>query len=77
MNLPEGIEVNPKVMLGKPGLKSTRITVELISRELAEGASFDLVLDMHPRLTSEDFQAALAYAAHCGQTSNLNLLASR
>lgn len=57
------IEVNPKVMLGKPVIKGTRIPVELILRKLSEGATEEELLDAYPRLTREDIRAALAYAA--------------
>ena len=50
-------------MMGKPVIKGTRIKVELILRKLAEGASQDDLLDGYPRLTREDIQAAIAYAA--------------
>lgn len=57
------IEINPAVMLGKPVIRDTRITVELILRKLSEGASEADLLDAYPRLTRADIQAALAYAA--------------
>ncbi len=57
------IEINPKVMLGKPVIRGTRITIELILRKLSEGASQPDMLDAYPRLTREDLQAALGYAA--------------
>jgi uncharacterized protein (DUF433 family) len=57
------IEINPDVMLGKPVIRGTRIPVELIVRKLSEGASEADLLDGYPRLTREDIQAALAYAA--------------
>ena len=57
------IEVNPKVMMGKPVVKGTRIPVDLILRKLEEGASEDDLLDAYPRLTLEDIRAALHYAA--------------
>ncbi len=57
------IEINPAVMLGKPVIRGTRITVELILRKLSEGASPEDLLDAYPRLTRPDIQAALAYAA--------------
>lgn len=57
------IEVNPAVMLGKPVIRGTRIPVELIIRKLSEGAVEADLLDAYPRLTREDVQAALAYAA--------------
>lgn len=58
-----GIEVNPEVMLGKPVIRGTRITVELILRKMSEGMTEAELLDAYPRLTPQDIQAALAYAA--------------
>ena len=57
------IEINPAVMLGKPVIRGTRITVELILRKLSEGATTEDLLDAYPRLTRADIHAALAYAA--------------
>ncbi len=57
------IEINPDVMLGKPVIRGTRITIELILRKLSEGLSEAELLDAYPRLTRADIQAALAYAA--------------
>jgi uncharacterized protein (DUF433 family) len=57
------IEINSKVMLGKPVIRGTRITVELILRKLGEGATEHDLLDAYPQLTSEDIKAAIAYAA--------------
>jgi uncharacterized protein (DUF433 family) len=57
------IEVNPKVMLGKPVIRGTRITVELLLRKIAEGADESTLLAMYPHLTRADIQAALTYAA--------------
>jgi uncharacterized protein (DUF433 family) len=54
------IEIYPKVMMGKPVIKGTRIKVELVLRKLAEGATEDDLLDAYPRLTREDIRAALA-----------------
>jgi uncharacterized protein (DUF433 family) len=57
------IEVNPAIMVGKPVVKGTRITVELILRRLSEGATEADILAAYPHLTSEDVRAAVAYAA--------------
>lgn len=59
----ERVEINPKVMLGKPVIRGTRIPVELILRKLAEGSREEDLLDAYPRLTREDVRAAIAYAA--------------
>jgi uncharacterized protein (DUF433 family) len=50
-------------MLGKPVIRGTRITVELILRKLGEGASEADILDAYPQLTRQDIQAAIRYAA--------------
>lgn len=55
---------NPAVMLGKPVIEGTRITVELIMRKLAGGFTVDDVLEMYPHLTKEQVSAALTYAAN-------------
>lgn len=57
------IEVNPAIMLGKPVVKNTRITVELILEELSAGKMMSDLLAAHPRLTQEGILAALAFAA--------------
>jgi uncharacterized protein (DUF433 family) len=57
------ISSDPAIMVGKPCIKGTRITVELILRELGAGHSFADVLDAYPHLTEEDLRAALAFAA--------------
>ncbi|HJZ44444.1 MAG TPA: DUF433 domain-containing protein [Hyphomicrobiaceae bacterium] len=57
------IEINPAVMVGKPVIRGTRITVELILRRFADGNTLAEILEDHPRLTAEDVQAALTYAA--------------
>ena len=63
MTVTDRIEVNPKVMLGKPVIRGTRVPVELILRKLSEGATEDDVLDAYPRLSRQDIQAAIGYAA--------------
>ena len=57
------IIANPSVMMGKPVVAGTRITVELILEKLAAGETIEQLLDAHPRLTREAIQAALAFAA--------------
>ena len=57
------IEINPRIMLGKPVIRGTRIPVDLLLRKFSEGASEADVLDAYPRLTREDLQAAMRYAA--------------
>ena len=57
------VVADPGVMMGKPCIKGTRITVELILRRLGAGRSFADVLDAYPQLTEDDVRAALAFAA--------------
>ena len=59
----ERIEINPEIMVGKPVIKGTRLTVELILRELGAGRSVAEMIEAHPRLTPEDIRAAQAFAA--------------
>ena len=63
MTLTDRIEMNPRVMLGKPVVRGTRIPVELVLRKLGEGASEADILDAYPRLTREDIHAAIRFAA--------------
>jgi uncharacterized protein (DUF433 family) len=57
------IQIDPNVMLGKPVIRGTRVTIELILRKLSEGSTEAELIATYPRLTSEDIRAALAYAA--------------
>jgi uncharacterized protein (DUF433 family) len=57
------IEVNPKIMMGKPVIKGTRLTVELILEELSAGTTIEQLVAAHPRLTPNGVFAALAFAA--------------
>jgi uncharacterized protein (DUF433 family) len=54
---------SPSVMMGKPVIAGTRITVEVVLEKLAAGETMEQILDAHPRLTREGIQAALAFAA--------------
>lgn len=54
---------DPQVMMGKPVIAGTRITVELILEKLAAGERVEDLLDAHPRLTREGINAALQFAA--------------
>jgi uncharacterized protein (DUF433 family) len=57
------IHANPAIMMGKPVIAGTRITVESILTRLAAGETIEQLLAAHPRLTKEAIQAALAFAA--------------
>ena len=52
----------PRVMMGKPVVAGTRITVDLILEKLGSGESIEAVLEDHPRLTREGVLAALRFA---------------
>ena len=54
---------DPKVMMGKPVVAGTRITVDLILEKLGGGESMEALLESHPRLTREAVLAALRFAA--------------
>lgn len=64
MNHSNRIESNPDIMLGKPIIKGTRITVELILKKLASGFSMDQILNSYDHLTKEDILASIDYAAN-------------
>lgn len=57
------IQANPAIMMGKPVIAGTRITVESILIKLAAGETVEQLLAAHPRLTKAAIQAALAFAA--------------
>jgi uncharacterized protein (DUF433 family) len=57
------IERSPGILLGKPIIKGTRISVELIIRKLAGGYTFNDVIKAYPHLTKEQIAAACEYAA--------------
>lgn len=57
------IVTDPDILVGKPTIKGTRISVELILGWLANGWTHEQVIEAYPHITNEDIQAALAYAA--------------
>ncbi len=63
MTATDRIEVSPRIMLGKPVIRGTRIPVEAIVRKISEGLAERDLLDVYPGLTADDIRAALAYAA--------------
>lgn len=62
MDFMKRIVVDPKVMVGKPVIKGTRITVESIIGRVAEGWTFGEILEDFPYISKEDIQAAIRYA---------------
>jgi uncharacterized protein (DUF433 family) len=63
MNWHERITVDPKVLVGKPIIKGTRIAVEFVVDLLARGWTLERILREYDHLTAEDVQACLAYAS--------------
>ena len=65
------IEINPEIMLGKPVIKGTRLTVSIIVEKIAYGASFEEILEQYPFLEKNDINAALLYAAKLMETEEV------
>jgi len=59
----ERIVSGPEIMLGKPVVRGTRITVESIVERLGAGETVEAIVDVHPRLSREDVLSAIAFAA--------------
>ena len=57
------IQSDPAILMGKPVVAGTRITVELILEKLSAGETVDQIMEAHPRLTKEGIFAALSFAA--------------
>lgn len=62
--LRERIGIDPAVLAGKPAVRGTRISVELVLDFLAAGSTTEEILDAYPTLTERDVRACLAFAAH-------------
>lgn len=63
MNWQERIILDPKVLVGKPVIKGTRISVELVIDLLGRGYTTQQVIEQYPHITAQDVQACLAYAS--------------
>jgi len=63
MNWQDRIDIDPKILVGKPVVKGTRMAVELVVDLLAKGWTQEQILDSYPNLTAEDIRACLAYAS--------------
>lgn len=63
MDWRDHIVFDPNILVGKPVIKGTRISVELILGWLASGWTFDQILESYPSITRNDIQAALAFGA--------------
>ena len=63
MNFRDHIVSDHNILLGKPVIKGTRITVELILRKLSQGTTINELLSSYPNITQEDVYAAFVYAS--------------
>lgn len=63
MNWEERIELDPAILAGKPIVKGTRISVELVIERLADGWDEQTLLEQYPSLSSDDIRACLHYAS--------------
>ena len=59
----EHITLNPNVMVGKPVIKGTRLTVEYVLHLLAHGATVEEILEEYAGLTPDDIQACMLFAS--------------
>jgi uncharacterized protein (DUF433 family) len=71
MDYRDFIESRPDVMLGKPVIKGTRITIELILKKLSEGATVQQLIAGYPFLNQESILAAISYASDVISTETL------
>jgi len=62
MRYKERIEINPDILVGKPIIKGTRISVEFILELLANGWDTEQILKNYPQLTKDDILAAIEYS---------------
>jgi uncharacterized protein (DUF433 family) len=69
------IALDPEVMAGKPVIRGTRVPVDLLIRLVAEGLSFEEILQDYPQLSREDIQAALLYGAEVVRSEEIFPLA--
>ena len=70
------ITTNPNIMAGKPVIKGTRIPIDLIIEQLANGLTKEEILNDYPKITQEDLIEVLRYAAQLSKgesTYTINL----
>jgi uncharacterized protein (DUF433 family) len=76
MNWRERITVDPKILVGKPIIKDTRISVEFVIDLLGRGWTTEQILNEYDHLKPEDLQACLAYASELLQSERVYLLSA-
>lgn len=64
------ITINPKIMVGKPIIRGTRLTVEYLMNLLAHGATIDEILNEYKSITRQDVQACILYATKTLETTS-------
>jgi uncharacterized protein (DUF433 family) len=74
--LKKHIEVNPKIMFGKPVIKGTRIPVDLILERLAYASTMEEIIESYPNISKEDIYACLYYASLQIRNENIYAIAS-
>ena len=74
MNWRERITLDPKILVGKPIIKGTRISVEFVVDLLGRGWTFEQILHEYDHLKREDLQACLAYASEVLRSEHVYLL---
>jgi uncharacterized protein (DUF433 family) len=74
MDWHDRISVNPKVLVGKPVIKGTRIAVEFVVDLMGRGWTAGQILEEYDHLTAEDIQACLAYASEVLKSERVYLL---
>ena len=57
------IEINHQILLGKPVIKGSRVSVELIFRKMSQGAKKEDIIEMYPNLKNAEIEACFEYAA--------------
>ena len=73
MNWRDHIVSDPEVLLGKPVIKGTRLSVEFLLDRLANGWTEEMLLENAPRLTRADLQAVYMFLSECMQDGLLYL----
>lgn len=63
MNYKDKICISPDIMLGKPVIRGTRITVEFIIKKMSEGMEIEDIISEYPPVQKDDIMACLAYSA--------------
>lgn len=75
MNYQKRITIDPQIMVGKPVIRGTRITVELILEMLGQGITVDQILKEYPHLKKEDIKAAVEFAQQAIKKEKVNIVA--